>query len=255
MGVKFFIRFNLHNSICRDPLTPRHLRAHLELSDDLLLEQIRLIEDIQKERTERVKSSLSTDISRLLGKRVLFAGDSVTSDNLGYRGTVTRAASLDANDLSVSGGVSSMIIHDVIGAVKNSRPDILSLMIGSNDSVSISNDGFCQVSLYEYSRNVEKMVECAVENGVRVILFEIPPICEPRFEKNFSSQGKTQSNINIARYNAELKKTADRFGIELVPNGWLSDNENNYEPDGIHLSLSAQEQFAARWLAAAARLV
>ena len=250
MSVKFFARFNLHNSICENPISVAHLRPFLDMSDKELDDMLTEIENIQKKRAEQ----LSGDYSSLYGKSVLFVGDSITSDNLGYRDTVTLAGRLLATDGAVSGGTSSTVLYSTKAHIEKSCPDIVSIMIGSNDSVCIDNLNLPQVSLAEYKRNVNAIVKWAKDSGAGVMLFEIPPVIEPRFKKSFDSQSKLQSNENINKYNSVLKEIADSFDIPLLPNGWLCGMEEFYMPDGIHLSADGQTQFAKKWLDAALQL-
>ena len=196
-------------------------------------------------------------VEALRGKRVLFLGDSITSDNLGYRTAVCRAAGINGIDGSVSGGTSAILLGLAHTLIKKEKPDIVSLMIGSNDSVSIAGEGFCQVSLAEYSRNVKEIVAWAKEQGAAIMLFEVTPVVEELFGKNFHFSGKLH-NKTISEYNAVLKNIAAEQEIELIPNSWLSKSENMselYEPDGLHLSAKGQKIFAARWISAAAKII
>ena len=254
MSVNFFARFNLHNSICENPISVSHLRPFLDMSDGELLSMLDEIKDIQNKRAERIKNQMPTECRALCGKRVVFLGDSITSDNLGYRDTVTLAGELLATDGAVSGATSSMILHSAKTHIEESKPDIVSIMIGSNDSVCIESGTLQQVSLSEYERNVKSIVGWAVNNGAKVLLFEIPPVSETRFKKSFDGKSKFQSNENISVFNEALAKIAKAYGIKLISNGWLTDNDSMYMPDGIHLSLEGQEEFAKRWLKEASLL-
>ncbi len=220
------------------------------MSDGELDSMLAEIKDIQKSRAD----TLIGDYSALFGKRAVFIGDSITSDNLGYRDTVTLAAKLIATDGAVSGGTSSMVLYSAKAHIEKSRPDILSIMIGSNDSVCIDDFSLPQVSLDEYKRNVSAIVKWAKNSGAKVMLFEIPPVIEERFKKSFDSQSKLQSNKNINKYNAVLKEIAQKNCIPLLSNGWLCDKCDLYMPDGIHLSVEGQTLFAKRWLDAALQL-
>lgn len=248
MSVKFFARFNLHNSVCENPPSVEFLRPHFNMSDAELKSMISEIDNVQKEAAERIKEQLPATFAEFLGKRVLFAGDSITSDNLGYRHIVARTLGLEGIDCSVSGGVSSMLCHTVKTKLLQNSPDIVSIMVGSNDSVCIDDYDFPQVSLCEYERNIGKIVKWAKNSGAKVLLFEIPPVMEESFKKSFDSQSKLQSNENIKRYNDILKRIADKNGIPLLSNDWLGGKNDFYMPDGIHLSATGQEEFAKRWI-------
>ena len=255
MAVKFFVRFNLHNSLCSDPLSVEALRPHLNMSDGDIRSMICEIDEIQGSRAERLRKKCPEQTEALRGKKVVFLGDSITSDNLGYREAVTRAAALEAIDGSVSGGTSSMILHTAKMLIEQHGPDIVSVMLGSNDSVMIEGADLAQVSPEEYGRNLACIVRWAKQNGACVLLFEIPPVVEERFEKNFSSQSKAQTNANVRAYNEILKKIAEENDIELRSNLWLSEDAGYFEPDGIHLSICGQERFAEKWLLSAVQTI
>lgn len=258
MAGEFFVRFNLHNSVCCYPASFDILRPMVgDMSDAELRAFLDKIENVHAQRAAELKKAYEREINVIRGKKVLFLGDSLTSDNFGYRRTVTRAAELNALDGSVSGGTSSALLHSAKMQLQSFKPDIVSIMIGTNDSVCIESDNLPQVGTEEYGRNVKAIVEWSLNIGAHVLLFEIPPVHEERFSKSFTSQYKLQSNGNIATYNSVLKNIADECGIPLLSNAWIADGDKNslFEPDGIHLSLEGQELFARNWITAVAKII
>ena len=145
-----------------------------------------------------------------------------------------------------------MLLHDARMLAEQQRPDVVSIMVGSNDSVMI--DGLHHVGIAEYERNLRQMVSWAKMYGAAVLLFEIPPVIESRFEKHFLPNCKSQSNQNIQIYNKILQKIAHENHVVLVSNKWLTNQPELFEPDGIHLSVKGQELFAEKWLTAASEL-
>ncbi|MBR3965775.1 MAG: SGNH/GDSL hydrolase family protein [Clostridia bacterium] len=259
MSTRFFARFNLQNSLVRESFPARAdiLATMLEKSEDEIQTYLDEFEGTQLENEKHLKKLFAKELEALRGKRVLFLGDSITSDNLSYRTAVCRAASLDGIDGSVSGATSSILLGLAYTLIEKEKPDIVSLMIGANDSVSIIKEGFHRISLSEYSRNVKEIVDFALEHCTKLILFEITPVVEELFEKNFHFSGK-QHNETIFEYNAVLKNISKEHGIELISNDWLRDAENMielYEPDGLHLSKKGQRIFAAKWISAAAKII
>jgi len=249
---RFFMRFNLHNSVGHFPVSVDIFERLLPYDRAELIEELEDFEAIQKARVERLKEKYALEIERLQHKKVVFLGDSISSDNLGYRSSVTRAAGLEAYDATISGGVSSMLLHDARMLAERQRPDVVSIMVGSNDSVMI--DGLHHVGIAEYERNLRQMVSWARTYGAAVLLFEIPPVIESRFEKHFSPNRKSQSNQNIQSYNRVLQKIAKENQIAVISNRWLANQPELFEPDGIHLSVEGQELFAEKWLIAASEL-
>lgn len=255
MAVKFFARFNLHNSICAKPISVEVLKPFLHLPDAELGAMLEEIDAIQAARCARLLGAYPAQAAALRGKRTLFLGDSITSDNLGYRDSVTRAASLHAIDGSVSGGTTSMILASARDQIANSRPELVSVLIGSNDSVSLERTELHQVSPTEYERNLRQILSWARQCDAAILLFEIPPVLETRFERSFASQGKLQSNETVRAYNAILRRVAEEYGVTPVPTASLGEDEDMLEADGIHLSLRGQEALAGQWLIAAEKAI
>ena len=257
MADSFFIRFNLHNSVGHFPMSVDILAPLLNCEKAELQRELDAFETIQRERVKQLKQSCAKEIAKIFGKKVLFLGDSITSDNLGYRTTVTETANLESYDESISGGTSSMLLHSAKIQIEKRNPDIVSLMIGANDSVRIGEDSINQVSIQEYARNVHEIIGWAKQGGVAVLLFEITPIHENRFAACFNKESKFQTNQTINRYNMILKELANSNVIKLISHDWIAefdDYDSLFEPDGIHLSMKAQELFAKKWLTAAAEI-
>ena len=252
MSGRFFMRFNLHSSVGHFPVTCDIFERLLPYDRSELQRDLDDFEAIQAQRIKKLKSKYANEIEKIKNKKVLFFGDSISSDNLGYRISVTRAAELEAYDATVSGGTSSMMIQDAKATIQKICPDIVSIMIGTNDSVS--TDGMHIVSIEEYERNVRALLRWSRQIGARILLFEIPPISEKAFNERNSKQYKTQSNENIKKYNSVLKKLADELNIQLIPHKWMNGNEDMFEPDAVHLSVKAQENFAESWLMSAAQI-
>lgn len=248
MAGRFFMRFNLHSSVGHFPVTTDIFEHLLPYDRKELQEELDDFERIQNNRISVLKQKYPCEIEKIRNKRVLFIGDSITSDNLGYRISVTRTAELEVYDASISSGISPMMLHDARVLTEKHRPDIVSVMVGTNDSVSI--DGIPIVSITEYERNIRNIIKWARQSEAEVLLFEIPPISE----KDFKEQCKTQTNENIQRYNAVLQQIAKDNGIELLSNAWIEGYEDMLEPDGVHLSVTGQELFSENWLKAAAKL-
>lgn len=253
---RFFMRFNLQNSVSSFPATKAVFTPILpNMSEDEIRRTLEDFERIRIERNQRVSVECKDAIEKIKGKSVLFLGDSLTSDNLGYRLTVTKCASLKAYDCSVSGGLSSMLTYVAKDFTAKLKPDIVSLMVGTNDSVGMESLDNPQVSVVEYVRNIDLILRWATNSGAKVMLFEIPPIHEERFANCFNVNFKFQTNENIAKFNEMLKKVAYVYGVNVISNGYLLQNKDeNYEMDGVHLSIKGHELFAKQWLNEATKL-
>jgi lysophospholipase L1-like esterase len=257
MPKRFFMRFNLQNGVGHFPTTADVGAALQNTSLEEIQSYLHEFDEIQTLRTQRIKERMGNSLSSLHRKKAVFIGDSITSDNLGYRETVCRAADLIGVDASISGGTSATAVQLVYTTLAQARPDIVSIMLGSNDSVSIGYENFEQVSLSEYERNLRAILSWATESGASILLLSILPIQQERFDRCFTPQSKFQSNSNIARYNTILQSLADEFDIPLLRHEYTEHEEtfNTFmEHDGIHLNANGQEALAEYWLRQAVAL-
>ena len=249
MNSRFFARVNLQNGVSNFPISEKLLSAFSGEEPKQARSYLDDFQQIQKNRVKRLRQKFGKEIEMLRHKTVLFLGDSITSDNLGYRASVSSAAELIAYDGSVSGGTSSTILHSAKIMIEAIKPDFVSIMIGGNDSISIEREDLNQVSVEEYRRNVAVILEWAKNIGAEILLFEITPICEMDFAAQFHKQGKLQSNQTIQRYNGVLNDLAKQHEIPLISHTWLQ-KDAHFENDGVHLNIDGQERFAEQWLIA-----
>lgn len=257
MPNRFFMRFNQHNSICNLPAKAEIFSPMLGASKEELQVILDSFEAVQSNRADHLKQKYANELKCIKGKKVLFLGDSISSDNLGYRLAVTKAAELQSHDGCVSGGTSSTLIVSALSVINSVKPDIVSIMIGSNDSVCVERETQSLVSLAEYERNIRILLLWSKNSGSKIMLFGIPPVCESMLLKELSPQSKLQSNGNIKHYNEVLKKLSDEYGVTYISNDWMLNEENFdslFEPDGLHLSIKGHDLFSERWIASAAKL-
>lgn len=225
-----------------------YARFNLSRADFLVFKDE--FDKLQKERVERLKEEFKNDIEALQNKKVLFIGDSITSDNLGYRISVSLAANLQAVNGSVSSSTSATLLESALRLIEDSKPEIVSIMLGTNDSISMGKPSNNTVTIENYASNMRRIISKAKELGAKVLLFEIPKIHEELFREYFTQRGKFQTNADVEKYNRKLSEIAKENEIPLIRHTWFG-NENShvyFEPDGVHLSESAQELFAKNWL-------
>ena len=255
MADRFFMRFNLQNGVAHYPATAEVFGALFSEEKDAAQQILDEFEAIQSERVATLERKYGDALTCLHGKKVLFLGDSITSDNLGYRVSVARAARMRGIDGSISGGTSSTILHSAMRKIADEKPDLVSLMIGTNDSMEVVREELQQLSPAEYERNVRAMLGWIVESGAALLLFEIPPIHADRFARHCTANGKTQSPENIERYNEILRKVAKELGTSVLPHSWIAteaDKEKYIEQrDGVHFTPEGQEAFSEYWLSQA----
>ena len=104
---------------------------------------------------------------------------------------------------------------------------------------------------------MKKILSKAKECGARVLLFAIPLVEEKLFSSCFNPKGRYQNNETVAVYNATLRQIADEEQITVFEHFWLAgeDLTEFFEPDGVHLSIKAQELFAKAWLVNATKFI
>ena len=94
------------------------------------------------------------------------------------------------------------------------------------------------------------MLDFANKNGSKVLLCEIPYICEEKF-KNSNGGRRINSNKNIEGYNAVVRKLGEKYADVLVSQEWILSQDNQleiFEYHGLHLSAKGHEIFAEKWL-------
>jgi lysophospholipase L1-like esterase len=255
MPHQFFARFNLQRFGAELPADAALLAAAGGGDTAEMQGYLDTFAATNAQRATALIDRYRTALEPLRGKRVFFLGDSITSDNLGYRPLVTAAAGLSAFDGAVSGCTSSSQFTYCRRLLLQQRPDMVSIMLGSNDAVSIERTEQHQVSPEEYARNMTAIVGWAVHSGAQVLLMELPPIHEARFVSAFAPQDKLHSNPAVALYNAILRDVAQMYSLTPVSmRDLLNKQDSLFEPDGVHPSIEGHDIIADKWLQAAITL-
>ena len=182
-------------------------------------------------------------------KKILFIGDSITSDRVSYFNIIKRAVNADCMDGAVSGAKSTDAVSRIRMLMDTFKPDIVSIMIGTNDVMCVDNrQRVPTVSLPEYEKNLEYIVECVEAGGAKPIITTIPPIHEKWF-KETSGAYKSLDNLIFSKYNESLKCIAEKHhaavnGMDDVYKRY--DQDSLFEPDGVHLSPFGQKVLAEK---------
>lgn len=231
--------------------------ARFNLSHEDFLVFKNEFDEFQNKRAKSLKKEFPKAVTALEKTRVLFIGDSISSDNLGYRISVSLAANLDAVNGSRSSATTDTLIESSLSLTEQTKPEIVSIMLGSNDSIWLKETNENMVSLEKYARNMREIIVKSKEVGAKILLFEIPLVEENLFKAYFTERGKFQTNERIRSYNRRLSEIAAEEKISLLKHEWLKGDELSpfFEPDGIHLSVDAHALFAKHWLINAIKLV
>ncbi len=247
---EFFVRFSLHRSCRSFEEDQFDIHAIPGLAKGDVDRYICECNSYQEKIAKNLKSRY--DLSALSGKRTLFIGDSITTDRLGYRGIVTKAAKLNAVNGSFSGATSTDMARYVYELTQSSSPELISVLIGTNDAVMVGGEPmFNTVSIEEYSRNLGNILDISLASSAKVILMTIPCCNEYAFNSQNASLGRHQDNANISVYNQVVHEMAEKKSIALLNlEKFMNERrtENLHEPDGIHLNIGTHVCLAEEWL-------
>lgn len=233
---KFFIRFNLQRM---EGALNENFPFEC-IMDDATTEEITAFidecEEWQQKQADNISSEI--DLSKLHGKRVLFVGDSLTADRLSYRGIVCKAAKINGYNAAISGAISADMYRYLQDHIQAFNPDIISVMIGTNDSLIITDEKNL-VSKNEFENNIEKILRIGKASGAAVIISTIPPTDE----KGFELLNTSNNNTNIADYCDIIRKEALKEKVILNDFSKRMENiplEKIIENDGVHLTRYGQ---------------
>ena len=245
---KFFIRFRLQRSKCTFNDEQLDCLDMIGGSREEIAEFLSECEVHRNKCAEKLRKKFRGKLNPLHGKRVLFCGDSITSDRLGYREAVTEAAKLNACNVSFSGAVSSDLLLGIKGDIEKSAPELISIMIGANDSLCINREEKINIcSPDEYRRNLRSILNFAAESGAAIAVMQISMLDERVFNNSAMAKYRTNTHENISIYNQIIDEEAARIGAALVrtPDIIFAHKDINlYESDGIHLSPEAHVPIA-----------
>ncbi len=208
----------------------------------------------QMEQAEMLKREM--DLTVLHNKKVLYVGDSITADRYGYRGITTFAAEFDSYNAAVSGATSLDMLRFLKDNIANSSPEIISIMIGTNDSLIIAN-GKNLVSPDEYRKNISEMLCISKQVTDKVIISTLPPANEEAFCKTHDTNFSNLTNKSIDVLSEIVREEAAKHNVLLndVANVLRKCDFNEIvEEDGIHLTKTGQRIYAAQWLKSALKM-
>lgn len=154
--------------------------------------------------------------------------------------------------MSYSGATSVDMYRYLYSNLIDFKPEIVSVMIGTNDAF-----GHCGkemeplVSIEEYRRNIYGILKNCAASGARVVVMTIPQMDRELFAQTPDYMIKDNCDENIARYNRIVREEAKQAGAELIDlENVLAgmSKEGMYEPDGVHLSIKGQSILADLWI-------
>ncbi len=141
-----------------------------------------------RDRVDRIADLLVDDLGIELlgaiaepGSRVVAVGDSITADRLGWASLLeTMLAKADRSITFINSGLAGTTSTDTIerlDLIAATKPDVVLLMIGTNDARSQRLlPGQTLVSEGESQRNLDLLLEALAMLASRVIVFTPPPL-------------------------------------------------------------------------------
>ena len=140
--------------------------------------------------------------------------------------------------------------------IEKSNPEIISIMIGTNDSLIICN-GKKLVSPDEYRKNISEMLRISRQITDKVIISTLPPANEDAFCKTHDTNLSNLSNDSIDILSEIVREEAVNYNAFLNDAATIlrkCDLNEIVEKDGIHLTKLGQTLFAEEWLKCAVKM-
>ena len=245
---EFFIRFNLQDMIFSFQTEDFYNEEKMNATKEEVEKFIEDCKNWQKEKAEILKNEI--DLSSLCGKKILYLGDSITAERSSYRGITTYAADLQATNGAISGATSVDMLRFLKENIKKSDAEIISIMIGTNDSGSVEDDIYI-VSPNEYRRNIREILRISKEKTDKIMISTLPPINEDAICKtnNLTNSGKFQKMKDTM--SEIIREEAQRLGVLLNDVSLhMKDMDKTVilEEVGVHLTKEGQFRYAKNWL-------
>ena len=251
----FNFKFNLHKSLIPigiDDHDYDRLKTVYGVSDEWMKQTVESIESSNKQHAEMLSSQF--DFEKLNKKpiKIVFFGDSITSDRQSYLNILKIALQNYKNvqlvDMAISAHKSGDLFTATYPNMIGEHADIAHIMIGTNDVRQINDeDRAYHTSPEEYEKNVDYVVSELTKDGTKVILTTIPPYSQDKADKSFVGCRALFLEESRKLFNSILAWTAEKHGA------LLNQMDELYAPytaeeltltDGIHLNAIGQDLLA-----------
>lgn len=248
----FALRFNLQKSGIK-MMDNSELFANLFNEKDIFIKEC--LDQYNNFLSEAADEILKDyDINRLKtvtrDKKILFMGDSITSDRLSFGKIAAEVLPCSVTDCAVSGSRAINVAADINSCMETYKPNIVSVLIGTNDAIYTDKSSvYTATSPKEYARNLKIIAERVSDFGALLILNSIPPVFVSRFNEmnpNWSAKKETNDIFNDIIYNLSIELGFVYNDFRTIFSTW--EVEKLFEPDGIHLSPFAHKQLARKFV-------
>ena len=260
---QFNFKFNLHKSLLPigiDDHDLSRLSVVYGTDSEWLRKEAALIEQANARCAARLETQFN--LSALTGKqaKIIFLGDSITSDRQSYLNILKQALSgstgLKLVDLSISAQKSVDLFTGIYPDIIAQRADIAHIMIGTNDVRRIDDERrLYHTSPAEYEKNMDFVIGALIKGGSSVILSTIPPFSREKASRHFAGGYVLYLEEDRRLYNEILTQLAQKHHVVL---NQMDEAYSKYTAeeltldDGIHLNALGQELLACGVLQALA---
>lgn len=245
---EFFLRFILQKMIGVFDDDAFKYECVMEASKDEIESFISECKMWQIEQAEKLKEKF--DLTSLNNKKILYIGDSITVDRFGYRGITTFAAGLDSYNGAVSGATSVDMLRFLSDNIRKSNPEIISVMVGTNDSLTIC-DKKNLVSVPEYRNNISEILRISKQHTDKIIISTLPPVNEKAYACTHDTQISKMTLSSVEALCDAVREEANIHNV-YINDAYKALKDKDFdkivEMDGVHLTKDGQVLFAEQWI-------
>ena len=243
---EFKVRFNLQNYLKED-------------IDENNFERIGSVLGIETATVRNIATNISKSVekqARILDKerrfssftdkplscKVIFVGDSITSDRQSFANIISCVFSSEDGigfiNAGVSGWRTTEFLDDFYFKVLSCKADIAHVMLGTNGMRRSRFDyGKCNVSPEEFEKNIRYILHALAEHGTQTIISTLPPYDLSR--ETYDVGNWTVDQTDYDEYNDIIIGSSKEEGCILNDMRTIYskyDLKELLEEDGVHLS-------------------
>ena len=255
---QFNFKFNLHKSvipigIADDDYERLSVVYGVPLED--ILEEANAHAATNAEEAAWLAERFPNAVEALANKRIVFMGDSITDDRQSYVNIYKRLLK-DAGTEIMNDAISAYKLVDIITnfvpRVTDFKPQLVHIMVGSNDMKRTSDAAEAQmVTSAEYERQLSYLVWRLKLENARVILTTVPPFDPRKVHDSFFEANIVYRPEDREAYNAAIRRVARMQDcvlndMEAIYSEYSTDEITR--DDGLHLNRLGQRLLATRVL-------
>lgn len=188
--------------------------------------------------------------------RIAFLGDSNTSCQTSYLQILRSAmekSPWELLDFSVSGNKTDNLLYALYPRIRESRPEIAHIMIGTNDLRRIRDGSDLLIVPPDiFRRNLTHLTKTLQDQGACVLLTTIPVFSPEKAEQGDKGTCSQYWETDRLAFNEIIRSVAEEYGAELNdmdPIYGVFTPEELTREDGIHLNDRGQELLSRQVLA------